>query len=66
LTINIELEKQVAYQLKKGLHIHPFLGESLSEAIVRAWSVERGAWSVEWGAGSGDFESGEQELTSKF
>jgi hypothetical protein len=30
-----------------------------SEAIVRAWSMERGA-------GSGDFESGEQELTSKF
>jgi hypothetical protein len=32
---------------------------SMSEAIVRAWSVERGA-------GSGDFESGEQELLSKF
>jgi hypothetical protein len=31
----------------------------MSEAIVRAWSVERGA-------GSGDFESGEQELLSKF
>jgi hypothetical protein len=30
-----------------------------SEAIVRAWSVERGA-------GSGDFESGEQELLSEF
>jgi hypothetical protein len=34
-------------------------GAQVSEAIVRAWSVERGA-------GSGDFESGEQELTSKF